>query len=115
MPSSAGKKKEERLASSSVEMDQPFRVVVFESMASSLSRVRVFFLMIRRPPRSTLFPYTTLFRSSAGSSGARRYRRKCGDCADAGRKRADVHIRGFGIAVDWRAHRELRQSPAQFG
>src|SRR3712207_8052499 len=26
--------------------------------------VRVFFLMIRRPPRSTLFPYTTLFRSS---------------------------------------------------
>src|SRR5256885_17094583 len=26
-----------------------------------------FFLMIRRPPRSTLFPYTTLFRSRAGS------------------------------------------------
>src|SRR3712207_8519592 len=26
-------------------------------------RVVVFFLMIRRPPRSTLFPYTTLFRS----------------------------------------------------
>src|SRR3982751_3267151 len=25
-----------------------------------------FFLMIRRPPRSTLFPYTTLFRSSFG-------------------------------------------------
>src|SRR2546422_10601903 len=27
-----------------------------------------FFLMIRRPPRSTLFPYTTLFRSQ-GESG----------------------------------------------
>src|SRR6266511_573310 len=26
-----------------------------------------FFLMIRRPPRSTLFPYTTLFRSCAGT------------------------------------------------
>src|SRR3712207_7027612 len=26
-----------------------------------------FFLMIRRPPRSTLFPYTTLFRSRAPS------------------------------------------------
>src|SRR5947209_15740654 len=26
-----------------------------------------FFLMIRRPPRSTLFPYTTLFRSSGTS------------------------------------------------
>src|SRR2546422_7581002 len=25
---------------------------------------RIFFLMIRRPPRSTLFPYTTLFRSA---------------------------------------------------
>src|SRR5256885_2580243 len=25
-----------------------------------------FFLMIRRPPRSTLFPYTTLFRSDQG-------------------------------------------------
>src|SRR3712207_7446469 len=25
-----------------------------------------FFLMIRRPPRSTLFPYTTLFRSLSG-------------------------------------------------
>ena len=27
----------------------------------------VFFLMIRRPPRSTLFPYTTLFRSHVNS------------------------------------------------
>src|SRR2546427_2637619 len=27
-----------------------------------------FFLMIRRPPRSTLFPYTTLFRSGATAS-----------------------------------------------
>src|SRR5574340_1534712 len=42
-----------------------------------------FFLMIRRPPRSTLFPYTTLFRSGrfAGVSIARLdgggRRRKC--------------------------------------
>src|SRR5256885_10769238 len=28
-----------------------------------LSLFHFFFLMIRRPPRSTLFPYTTLFRS----------------------------------------------------
>src|SRR5260370_35228491 len=27
-----------------------------------------FFLMIRRPPRSTLFPYTTLFRSQSGKT-----------------------------------------------
>src|SRR5260221_2878127 len=34
--------------------------------------VFIFFLMIRRPPRSTLFPYTTLFRSALylGGDGA---------------------------------------------
>src|SRR5438093_3172367 len=31
----------------------------------------IFFLMIRRPPRSTLFPYTTLFRSSGISPSSR--------------------------------------------
>src|SRR5207237_8652596 len=31
----------------------------------------LFFLMIRRPPRSTLFPYTTLFRSAAHSGSPR--------------------------------------------
>src|SRR5437764_9888852 len=29
----------------------------------TLALLRFFFLIIRRPPRSTLFPYTTLFRS----------------------------------------------------
>src|SRR2546430_9347941 len=29
-----------------------------------LAEIYFFFLMIRRPPRSTLFPYTTLFRSA---------------------------------------------------
>src|SRR5256886_12439686 len=37
-------------------------------MATSASLITIFFfLMIRRPPRSTLFPYTTLFRSPVGS------------------------------------------------
>src|SRR5436190_18659329 len=31
--------------------------------------------MIRRPPRSTLFPYTTLFRSASGEARARRGQR----------------------------------------
>src|SRR2546430_2206911 len=34
-----------------------------------------FFLMIRRPPRSTLFPYTTLFRSNDGSNKLNRSRK----------------------------------------
>src|SRR6266540_5506259 len=42
-------------------------------------RVMFFFLMIRRPPRSTLFPYTTLFRS-----GGRLGRR----CRSAARRRS---------------------------
>src|SRR5258708_39682396 len=32
-----------------------------------------FFLMIRRPPRSTLFPYTTLFRSRSFLQDAKRW------------------------------------------
>src|SRR5215213_11163383 len=35
-----------------------------------------FFLMIRRPPRSTLFPYTTLFRPRPSTASTRRHR--CG-------------------------------------
>src|SRR6266436_7182258 len=37
-------------------------------MVFSLIVFHFFFLMIRRPPRSTLFPYTTLFRSLVGAS-----------------------------------------------
>src|ERR1039458_6427134 len=39
---------------------------VFGVRAASRASDRFFFLMIRRPPRSTLFPYTTLFRSGGG-------------------------------------------------
>src|SRR2546422_7190675 len=37
-----------------------------------------FFLMIRRPPRSTLFPYTTLFRSAEGGARLASGCRRCG-------------------------------------
>src|SRR5437899_9447670 len=33
-------------------------------LAGSVESLFFFFLILRRPPRSTLFPYTTLFRSS---------------------------------------------------
>src|SRR3990167_5642864 len=39
-----------------------------ELQSQSNLACRPFFLMIRRPPRSTLFPYTTLFRSPLASS-----------------------------------------------
>src|SRR5436305_5596670 len=53
-----------------------------------------FFLMLRRPPRSTLFPYTTLFRSNRLRSFGLRFRlvqelsRVIGD---AGRWRSEEH------------------------
>src|SRR2546430_4934762 len=40
-----------------------------------------FFLMIRRPPRSTLFPYTTLFRSDGATVTVAAMRR--GNCTSA--------------------------------
>src|SRR2546427_6666373 len=52
-----------------------------------------FFLMIRRPPRSTLFPYTTLFRSEPGAAvlrpGARRERPEESDATS--RRRSEEH------------------------
>src|SRR5438034_10642077 len=54
-----------------------------------------FFLMIRRPPRSTLFPYTTLFRSRAAArlsalGGTRRGHER----AARGEKRRILPLRG---------------------
>src|SRR2546426_5964564 len=48
------------------------------SLPISLPSSFFFFLMIRRPPRSTLFPYTTLFRSRGPSrrQSALRVRRR---------------------------------------
>src|SRR6266571_7518930 len=56
-----------------------------------------FFLMIRRPPRSTLFPYTTLFRSAAVAP------RPPADRADPARCRP--HREGGGARP---GHRRLR-------
>src|SRR5215470_20010003 len=65
-----------------------------------------FFLMIRRPPRSTLFPYTTLFRSRRAARShvgrsARPDRRRAAGGAAPGR-------RGDGRGAD----HERRQPPA---
>src|SRR5689334_23846298 len=56
-----------------------------------------FFLMIRRPPRSTLFPYTTLFRSGARGTSASRRRRAQGRDASIARGRCwSIPRGGFG-------------------
>src|SRR3712207_8413281 len=63
--------------------------------------------MIRRPPRSTLFPYTTLFRSEAGAE--RPAGRAVGPGGAHGRPAHRLHATGdddVGLAADDRGGRE---------
>src|SRR3712207_7542208 len=55
--------------------------------------------MIRRPPRSTLFPYTTLFRSPGGSGRQRPTRRRAG---------RPVRRGGRALRQEWQQTRGLR-------
>src|SRR5205085_12278032 len=50
-----------------------------------------FFLIIRRPPRSTLFPYTTLFRSSTRATSSRPNTRAA--CSSRSKARGTVRDR----------------------
>src|SRR5439155_26554336 len=45
-----------------------FLIIYFSHFLHKLFSLFFFFLMIRRPPRSTLFPYTTLFRSNTSKN-----------------------------------------------
>src|SRR3712207_8680285 len=86
--------------------------------------------MIRRPPRSTLFPYTTLFRSSASactpigcwrrggtsrgascSTARRGPARRSPRCTWSGGCRAGRGSSSLGAATDWKSTR-LNSSPA---
>src|SRR3712207_7696607 len=63
--------------------------------------------MIRRPPRSTLFPYTTLFRSGHGSGGTDRRSaqdRQAGSAAGL-RQRGDVAVPSFQSPLDRKSTR----------
>src|SRR5256884_8879579 len=64
--------------------------------------------MIRRPPRSTLFPYTTLFRSRLGIEIARVHAR-----SDAGQDLRPVA--GAARHLEHAAPREHRDAPPQLG
>src|SRR3712207_7197685 len=69
-----------------------------------------FFLMIRRPPRSTLFPYTTLFRSGADflEELERRFGRQLGRIALETKPQA--YPLSFGVARSFVAERLDRKS-----
>src|SRR2546430_10165267 len=65
---------------------------------------RFFFLMIRRPPRSTLFPYTTLFRSlkeNAKSFSPEKMAPVCGVPAQTIREVARLYATSKGSMILW--------------
>src|SRR2546427_3225998 len=64
-----------------------------------------FFLMIRRPPRSTLFPYTTLFRSDEGEPSVSPQAQLPGVAASVD---ATVERRGIRRPTEPRGDREIR-------
>src|SRR3989440_477273 len=72
-------------------------------MYSPLLSLFFFFLMIRRPPRSTLFPYTTLFRSILSG------------CVCPGRARAGGAERRRAGADSSRLHRRVAQESVSAG
>src|SRR5690348_17512682 len=65
--------------------------------------------MIRRPPRSTLFPYTTLFRSAAGHAERRPY----ANDGDGQRRPAPAgRFRPFADrGEEWRSGTPVRRGP----
>src|SRR3712207_6850630 len=71
--------------------------------------------MIRRPPRSTLFPYTTLFRSTSLSRPAPRSTTRAESSAESGRsrKRAARRERRAATALAGRSRSEEHTSELQ--
>src|SRR2546425_12697745 len=70
-------------------------------LAALPTRTAVFFLMIRRPPRSTLFPYTTLFRSNMGTL------RRCVTRARSRYRRSRSALKRLFFCSMWRTFRKI--------
>src|SRR2546429_1906973 len=67
-----------------------------------------FFLMIRRPPRSTLFPYTTLFRSRRETWSPES--RRTGSCIETEYPSRSKRVRGAGSDTSRRSHQTNARS-----
>src|SRR5439155_27206229 len=75
-----------------------------------------FFLMIRRPPRSTLFPYTTLFRSQTAGCRACLYFASIGRARSCGRAdRKSTRLNSSHVAISYAVFclkkKKIRQAP----
>src|SRR2546429_7310140 len=74
-----------------------------------------FFLMIRRPPRSTLFPYTTLFRSADGWPGARRAAHAGKKAQACLRQRPARYVGGPAVLCSWWGDRKSTRLNSSHG
>src|SRR5437667_11515673 len=82
------------------------RPIQCHGLSSRLDLLRLitllfFFLMIRRPPRSTLFPYTTLFRSRARSHPAPPCRGTCVYAPRRARDRKSTRLNSSHITISY--------------
>src|SRR2546421_875438 len=66
-------------------------LLYFKTILSVFFNLFFFFLMIRRPPRSTLFPYTTLFRSHRHRSSSHRHQSRSHDTHRHRSRSHDTH------------------------
>src|SRR5439155_565194 len=64
------KKKKQKKSRNIYRVNKSVYHIFYYSLLTFLLTIHLFFLLIRRPPRSTLFPYTTLFRSYGRSGHA---------------------------------------------
>src|SRR5260221_6604907 len=72
-------------------------VLIARYVHDGVTLASFFFLMIRRPPRSTLFPYTTLFRSAVQCNAVGR--------RVEGRRHEGLHAMGDGVHADRKSTR----------
>src|ERR1039457_6507606 len=70
-------------------------------MQKILHALLIFFLMIRRPPRSTLFPYTTLFRSRWAASACRKRRLFFSGFAKPRRDRKSTRLNSSHLGISY--------------
>src|ERR1039457_7603215 len=70
-------------------------------MQKILHALLIFFLMIRRPPRSTLFPYTTLFRSRWAASACRKRRLFFSGFAKPRRDRKSTRLNSSHLVISY--------------
>src|SRR5256885_10848384 len=89
-------------------------LVTATCMTDMLLSIFFFFLMIRRPPRSTLFPYTTLFRSRRRSVLVREARHDPQERVRIDASQREIYIeRARGVDRDRLARSEEHTSELQ--